>query len=127
MSKSYASLTQVKGRLAIPVATTTHDNDIALALVCATRAVDIAIGDLDVAADDTWNATNQAADMAVEATATAALVMATIDLAVRIYRGPDVPFGVAGMSDGQMVAYVRSWVPEAELLLAGQRVSWGIA
>jgi hypothetical protein len=120
--KSYASLAVLKGRLGIT--TTNHDDDLALALVTATRLVDIYVGDLDVVADDLW--TGDADDLDVEATPTSALVAATLAAAVRIYKGADVPFGVAGMSDQGIVAYVRQSMPEVALALTGQAVSWGV-
>jgi len=123
--KSYASLADLKRRLAIPTATTTHDDDLALALVVATRWIDWHDGDLDVAADDAW--TGDAEDLAVESTPPAHYVAACIVVAIRFYKSADVPFGVAGLNDAGVVAYVRSSIPEAELLLAQSTVSWGIA
>lgn len=120
--KSYASLAVLKRRLAIT--SSTQDDDLALALVAATRWVDARVGDLDVTADDDW--TGSADDIVVATEPDAALVAATLAAAVRFHKSADVPFGVAGMSDQGMVAYVRSSIPEAELLLAPVIESWGI-
>lgn len=122
--KTYASLAALKAKLAIPTAETARDNDLALALVAATRWVDWRIGDLDVAADDAW--TGAAADLAVATTPKANYVLATLAAAVRFTKSADVPFGVAGMNDQGVVAFVRSSIPEAEILLGEARVSWGI-
>lgn len=123
--KTYASLADLKLRLAIPTATTTMDDALALALVAGTRWVDWRIGDLDVVADDAW--TGDADDLEVEATPAANYVLATVAAAVRYHKSVEVPFGVAGMNDDGMVAYVKSSIPEAELLLESVTVSWGIA
>ena len=120
--KTYASLAMLKRQLA--VSGTAQDTDLALALVGATRYVDLAIGDLDVVADDAW--TDDPLDLVVETDPPAAYVSATLALAVRFYKAPDVPFGVAGMSDQGLVAYVKQSVPEAEILIAPLRQSWGI-
>ena len=122
--KSYASLAMLKRRLAIEDAVTAYDDDLGLALVGATRYVDLQIGDLDVAADDLWTGDHN--DIVVETDPAAAYVSATLALAVRFYKATDVPFGVAGMSDQGLVAYVQKSVPEAEILLAPLRQSWGI-
>ena len=50
---------------------------------------------------------------------------ATIAAAVRFYKSPDVPFGVAGGWD--MATYVRMSIPDVDLLLLGQRERFGIA
>ena len=109
--KSYASLADLKLRLGIPTATTTYDDALALALVAGTRWVDWRVGDLDVVADDAWTGT--AAGVSVATTPPSRLVMATLAAAVRFYKGAEVPFGVAGMNDDGMVAYVKSSIPEA--------------
>ena len=50
---------------------------------------------------------------------------ATIAAAVRFYKSPDVPFGVAGGWD--MATYVRMSIPDVDLLLLGQRERFGLA
>ena len=123
--RTYASLTDLKRQLAIPVATETFDDDLARSLVTASRWVDIYIGDADVIADDAW--TGHHGDLAVVPGPPAALVTATLALAVRFHKSPDVPFGVAGMNDQGVVAYVRQSVPEAAIALYGRRLGFGIA
>lgn len=120
--KSYASLAALKRRLAITASTS--DDDLAAALVAATRWVDLRIGD-EPAADDLW--TGDPADIVVATDPPANRVILTIGLAVRFYKGADVPFGIAGLSDAGLVAYVQRMYPEADLLLFGQRVMWGLA
>lgn len=120
--KSYASLAALKRRLG--VTSSALDDDLALALVIASRGIDLVLG-VDDEADDAW--TGSADDLAVEPYPDAARVQATIYLAVRIHKSPDVPFGVAGMSDQGIVAYVRSIAPELDVILYGKRTSWGIA
>lgn len=122
--KTYASLEALKAALAIPAATTTQDDDLALALVAATRWVDWRIGDLDVEADDAY--TGDADDLEVVASPKANYVLATLAAAVRFTKSVDVPFGVAGMNDQGVVAYVRSSIPEAEILLGEAIDSWGL-
>lgn len=48
-------------------------------------------------------------------------------LAERLYRSPDVPFGVAGGLGDLAVRVYSLSVPEAELAALGLRQSWGIA
>ena len=57
--------------------------------------------------------------------AKAAWAQATLEAAVRFYKGPDVPWGVAGGWDEAV--YVRQNMPEVELILFGHRVAWGVA
>lgn len=120
--KTYASLADLKRRLSITG--DTFDDDLALALVTATRYVDLETGS-EADGEDAW--TGSADDLALASTPTAALVNTTLHVAIRFYKSADVPFGVAGMTDQGMVAYVRSSIPEAQLMLLGQRTAWGIA
>jgi len=50
---------------------------------------------------------------------------ATIAAAVRFYKSPEVPFGVAGGWD--MATYVRQSIPDVDMMLIGERVAFGIA
>ena len=50
---------------------------------------------------------------------------ATIAAAVRFFKSPDVPFGVAGGWD--VATYVRMSIPDVDMLLLGERVAFGIA
>lgn len=123
--KTYAALDSLKSKLGITG--TGQDAALARALVGATRAVDLYLGDLDVTADDVWtDGTSSASDLAAPTPAPAAYADATIALAVRHYKSADVPFGVAGMTEAGMTAYVRSYVPEVEILLGPHKTSWGI-
>lgn len=49
---------------------------------------------------------------------------AVVSASVRMYKGPDVPFGLAGTD---LVAYVRSTMPEVDLALFGHRTDFGVA
>jgi len=120
--KSYASVADLKARLGIT--DSNHDDELALALVSATRYIDLRT-DTDAVADDDW--TGNAADVVVESAPKASYVAATLAMAVRIHKSPDVPFGVAGMSDQGMVAYVRQTMPEVELILFGETLTPGVA
>lgn len=48
-------------------------------------------------------------------------------LAERLFRSPDVPFGVAGGLGDLAVRVYSLTVPEAELAALGLRQSWGVA
>jgi hypothetical protein len=95
-----------------------HDERTVGALVAASRWVDYRIG-VDFTDDPI---TSPVAITVVPSTA--AIHAATLVAAVRFYKGPDVPFGVAGQD---LTAYVRTGIPDAELALLGQRQSFGIA
>lgn len=49
---------------------------------------------------------------------------AVVSASIRMYKGPDVPFGLAGTD---LVAYVRSTMPEVDLALFGHRTDFGVA
>jgi len=49
---------------------------------------------------------------------------AVVSASVRMFKGPDVPFGLAGTD---LVAYVRSTMPEVDLALFGHRTDFGVA
>lgn len=120
--KTYVSLAVLKGKMGIT--STARDDDLAAALVAATRIVDLWLGN-GATADDDW--TGDPDDLAVATTPDVQLVEATLYLAVRLYKSPDAPFGFAGMTDQGMVAYVRGIAPELDLILFGQKAAWGIA
>jgi hypothetical protein len=119
--RTYATLAELKDELGIT--DTDSDDRLARALVAATRIVDVWIG-AGTAADDDY--TGDASDLVVVDPRPAALVEATIYAAVRIKSAPSAPFGVAGMSDQGIVAYVRSTLPDLPLILMGRQASWGI-
>jgi len=123
--KTYASLAMLKSKLAIPAANTDRDDELALALVAGTRAIDYRIGDLDVEADDVW--TGDPDDLELATGVKSNVVLATLAAAVRFTKSAEVPFGVAGMNDQGVVAYVRSSMPEVDILLAEATESWGLA
>jgi hypothetical protein len=52
---------------------------------------------------------------------------ATIVAAVRFYQSPNVPFGTSGMGGDGMTSWVSKSIPEVDLLLFGEKRSWGIA
>ena len=58
------------------------------------------------------------------ATAPPACRSATLAAAVRFYKGPDVPFGLAG---SDLTSYVTRTMSEVDLALVGSRVDFGIA
>lgn len=95
---------------------------VALALVLASRWVDRKVGrtdaaDLDVPFEAPWTL-----DVVPRP---AGQVMATLAAAVRFYGSPDVPYGV--LSVGDVGLAVRSYIPEAEMHLLGQRRAFGVA
>lgn len=97
------------------------DDRLDLAVLVASRWVDYRVGNDVVESDLTapYTLTVVACPPAWKA--------ATIAAAVRFLKSPDVPFGVAGMDGSGMTAYVRSSMPEVELLLFGHRMAWGMA
>lgn len=120
--KAYATLAQVKRRLGLT--DTSKDEDLTLAIVAATRFVEIMTSSATPAGDDVWDSTDT---LDVDDTATAGQVGATVAITIMFYKAADVPFGFAGMSDQSLVAYVRKSHPTAEQLLYGQVAQWGVA
>lgn len=94
---------------------------VALALIAATRWVRFRVGD-DVGADD--DVLTAPYTIAVIAT-TPARKAACLAAATRFFKAPDVPFGVMGTGDYGMS--VKTTIPEAEVLLLGQRTAFGFA
>ena len=92
-----------------------------MCLIAATRWVQFRCG-VDVGADD--DELTAPYTLTVIAT-TPARKAATLAAATRFYKAPDVPFGVTGM--GEYGMSVKSAIPEAELLLLGQREDFGFA
>lgn len=93
-----------------------------LALIMATRWVAYRIG--VPVTDDPLDP--DVPSVGVDAIAApASWTAATLAAAVRFYKSPDVPWGVAGGWDEAV--YVRTAMPEVELILFGQRQRWGIA
>jgi hypothetical protein len=112
----YASAAELKSVLGIPA--DRSDDRVDLALVAASRWVDFRIG---VAS------TNDPITLPLTlgvVPSTAAIHDATVAAAVRFYKSADVPFGVAGQD---MAVYVRTGMPDVELLLLGHRQTFGVA
>lgn len=115
----YASRTELAATLGM-TGVTGLDDRLDLALLIASRWVDYRTGTTvdQAAVTAPYTLTVVASQPAVK--------QATISAATRFYKSPDVPFGVAG-GLGDLAVYIKSSIPEAELLLLGHRVSWGIA
>jgi hypothetical protein len=94
------------------------DPRVFLATIAATHYVATRIAD-DQVPDDPPAGTD-----VVVIPVSAAVRSATVAVAVRFYKAPEVPFGLAGTD---LTAYVRSVMPEVELLLHGLRADFGIA
>lgn len=95
-----------------------------LALIAATRWVAYRIGVPMATGDELLDP--QVPSVGVDVVpARASWYEATLAAAVRFYKGPDVPWGVAGGWDEAV--YVRQSMPEVELVLFGQRERWGLA
>ena len=100
------------------------------ALVLASRWVDAYLGwsnvmspadEYDWTDPDLWDS-----DPLVVVECPTAVRQATIAAAVRFYKSPEVPWGVAG-GLGDMAVYVKTSMPEVGLMLMGLRNTWGIA
>jgi hypothetical protein len=102
-------------------AASTHDQRRNLALIAASRWVAYRIG-IGVTDDPI-----PPGDVTVTPVdARPAWRAATLVVATRFYRSADAVFGAMG-GFGDDAVIVRAAIPEAELLLVGQTVSWGIA
>lgn len=102
-------------------AATSHDQRRNLALITASRWVAYRVG-LGVTDDPI-----PPGDVVVNPVeARPAWRAATLVVATRFYRSPDAVFGAMG-GFGDDAVYVRAAIPEAELLLVGQTVSFGVA
>lgn len=119
MADVYASRSEFASVLGVSAATGLDDR-LDLALIVASRWVDYRIGNTvteeDVTAPYTLNVV--ACNVAVKS--------ATLAAASRFYKSADVPFGVAG-GFGDLAVHIKVRIPEAEVLLLGQKQSWGIA
>jgi hypothetical protein len=113
----YASVSELAARTGQPIG---QDDDLALALVTASRWVDRVIGDpvelLPVTAPVALRVIPR--DAGVHG--------ATLVAAVRFLRSADAPFGVLG-GLGDLAVRIYQDIPEAEMHLLGQRKSWGVA
>jgi hypothetical protein len=117
----FASIDELKR--ALPLSGPYHERHGALALLAASRHVLHTVGyliddDVDVPVDP-------APIVVVPVACRSSWRIATLDAAVRFYKGMEVPFGVAGGWD--MATYVRMSIPDVDLALLGERVAFGIA
>lgn len=100
-----------------------NERRLAIALLVATRNV---LHTLGYAIDeDAPLPPDPAALDVVPVAVRASWRQATIAAAVRFYKSPEVPFGVAAGWD--MATYVRMSIPDVDLLLLGERVRFGVA
>lgn len=115
----YASLSELAGVLG---GVTGQDDRLSAALILASRWVDYHLGNSVTDHDVDWTApyTLNVQDCRPS------IHSATLAAAVRFYKSPEVPWGVAG-GLGDVAAYVKTTMPEVALMLLGQRHSWGIA
>jgi hypothetical protein len=101
---------------------TGQDDRLTVALILASRWVDYHLG--KTVTDDVVDWTAPITLDVVDSRPSVHL--ATIAAAVRFYKSPDVPWGVAG-GLGDVATYVKTTMPEVALILLGQREAWGIA
>lgn len=120
MTDVYASRAELQAVIGAGSSDAVNDR-LDLALIAATRWVQYRVGTLETTDDD-----------ALEAPYTLTVVAATpgqkaacLAAATRFYKAPDAPFGVLG--GGEYAVIVRTAIPEAELLLFGQREAFGFA
>lgn len=115
----YASLSELATVLG---GVTGQDDRLTAAIILASRWVDYHLGNTvdDDLVDWTAPITLDVVDCRP------AIHQATIAAAVRFYKSPDVPWGVAG-GLGDVATYVKTTMPEVSLILLGQRQAWGIA
>lgn len=117
MADVYASRTELSAVLGGTI--TGADDRLDLALLAASRWVEHRVG-LDVTE----------ADLVAPYTLTVVACppswkAATLAAAVRFFKAADAPWGVAGV--GELAAYIKTSMPDVELLLMGQRQAFGIA
>lgn len=120
MTDVYASRDELRSLLGAGLGSAV-DTRLDFTLIAATLWVRYRVGD-DVGADDTDITTP--GTLTVVAT-TAAKKAATLAAATRFWKAPEVPFGVMGM--GEYGVTVKTSIPEAEVLLFGQKSDFGFA
>ncbi len=119
----FASPAELRGALVLPDAPgPSVDRKVAIALMVASRHVLHVLG---YAFTDTEVPADPAAITVVAVDVRSSWRQATIAAAVRYYKSPDVPYGVAGGWD--MATYVRQSIPDVDMMLLGERVAFGIA
>jgi len=70
--------------------------------------------------------TDPSAETALEITVTSKLARAALHRAVTVYKGPDAPFGVAGIFDSGGI-YVSRYDPIYQWLLKGNRQKFSVS
>lgn len=120
MADSFASRAELRALVGAGSGDAT-DNRLDMTLIAATRWVRYRVGD-DVADDDDEL---EAPYTVTVVETTPAKKAATLAAATRFWKAPDVPFGVA--SFGEYAIGVKVSIPEADVLLFGQRTDWGFA
>lgn len=115
MAIRYTTTEDVKRRLGITVAD--HDAEVDLAIEAAADWLDRYVGNTD----DTGTIVPDPAPPS-------GLSLACLFLAVRWYKRPDAPFGVAGVGDTEAdVAALQTLDPDMGGMVMGLRQKWGIA
>lgn len=99
--------------------TTGIEDRLDMACIVASRWVDYRVGN-PVGEDDLEPPYTLTREACPPAWTAAALVVA-----VRFFKAPDVPFGVMTVGEGGMS--VKTYIPEAEMILFGHRVAFGFA
>lgn len=120
MTDVYASRAELRALVGAG-ASADLDTRLDMTLIAATRWVMFRCGD-DVGADD--DALEAPYSLTVIA-ATPARKAATLAAATRFWKAPEVPFGVMGA--GEYGISIKTSIPEAEVLLMGQREDFGFA
>ena len=118
MTDVYASVEELRALVGAGDSSTLTDR-LGWTLIAASRWVDYRTVE-DVTDDDV----TAPYTLTVVAT-TAGRKAATLAAATRFYKAPDVPFGVFG--SGEYAVTVKTSIPEAEVLLLGQRDTFGFA
>lgn len=117
----FASAAELRPALG-PVGGADNERRLAVALLLGSRYVLHALG---YRFDDTYIPADLDPASLVMVDSRASWRQATIAAAVRYFKSPEVPFGVAGGWD--MATYVRGSIPDVDMMLLGERVAFGIA
>lgn len=120
MADVYASRAELRSLVGAGTSTEL-DTRLDMTLIVATRWVMYRVG-VDVGATD--DELEAPYTLAVVAT-TPARKAACLAAATRFWKAPEVPFGVMGMGDYGVS--IKTSIPEAEVLLLGQRSDFGFA
>lgn len=120
MTDVYASVAELWAVVGAGTMPDAHEDRLGAALIFGTNYVRYRVG-LDVTED----VDVEPPYTLVVVAAPAAYGLACIAAAVRAFKSADVPFGVLGM--GEYGMNVKASIPEADLLLFGQREAFGFA